>query len=130
MSATRRRLESHATSVEWGEFKGRRTGAAANAPLLLDRAGGCVLVLSGHVDVFAVRVENGEPVGQRHPLFRANTGEAVFAPDDAAPFKFLVVGVDETEIMHEMPDDDWARFTPDHLAAMIDRFIGGLSGSL
>ncbi len=131
MSADRRRrLENQAASAEWADLKGRRTSVSANAPLLLDRAGDCVLVLSGHVDVFAVRVENGEPVGQRHPLFRANAGEAVFALGDDAPFRFLAVGVDETEIMHGPPDDDLARLAPDHLAALLDRFVGSLSGSL
>lgn len=130
MSGNRRRLEDRAVSADWAGFKGRRTGAAANAPLLLADAGDGILVLQGHVDMFAVRVENGAPTGQRHSLFRAHAGEVVFGPDADAPFKFLAVGMDETEVLHGVSDDDLAGLAPDHLAAILDRFVGGLSGCL
>ncbi|MEX2312034.1 MAG: NHLP bacteriocin export ABC transporter permease/ATPase subunit, partial [Rhodospirillales bacterium] len=70
---------------------------------------------------------DGEVVGPRHPLFRAAAGEVVFGPDAGSTYKFLAVGVDGTEIINALKDSDFSRFDADHLGAIMDRYVGGLS---
>lgn len=123
----RRALEHLISSTNLTCTTGRRARIPATTPLLLASRDDTFFVLSGHVDLFAVRVEEGEVVGQRHPLFRATAGEIVFGPDAHAPFKFLAVGIDETEVVSKFRDEDFTRFEPSHLGALLDRFIGGLS---
>ena len=56
------------------EEEGTARQVGANRPLMLD-AGTVGYVRSGHVDLFAVRVEDGEPVGQRTHLLRLAAGD-------------------------------------------------------
>ena len=124
----RRMLESMIPSVDLTCTTGRRVRASANAPLLMSGRDDTFFILSGHVDIFAVRCDGDEPAGPRFPLYRAAAGEIVFGPQDDAPYKFLAVGVDDTEVVSRLTDGDFNRFDPDHLAALLDRFVGGLSG--
>lgn len=124
----RRTLEKLIPSVDLTCTTDRRTRLSANAPLLLSGRGASIYILSGHVDLFAVRLVDGEIAGARHPLYRAAAGEVVFAPDQGSPYKFLAVGVDGTEIVKSFGDADFSRFQADHLGAILDRFVGGLSG--
>src|SRR6266516_845362 len=56
---------------------GETIACSADSPFLLDAA--CVwYIVSGQVDVFTVRVSNGEPVGPRTRLLRASEGQALF----------------------------------------------------
>jgi len=94
-----------------------RLGAAqelgGDAPFLL--CGDDVwLVRSGHVDVFAVRLEDGEPAGSRTHLFRVEPDRPLFAVGDApadgrvvpaaygcgAHSQATLVPTDRTEVVH------------------------------
>ncbi len=69
--------------------------AAGNKPLFLSGAEGVWLVDSGAVDVFAVRVDNGEPAGVRMHLFRVESGQVLFGMDrenDGTGIRLLAVG--------------------------------------
>src|SRR5260221_11920719 len=46
-------------------------------PRLLDHSGHALQVTAGHVDVFAVSLEEGNLAGARHHLFRAESGEII-----------------------------------------------------
>lgn len=124
----RRALEKLIPSADLTCTTERRTRLSANAPLLLSGRDASIYILSGHVDLFAVRFVDGEISGARHPLFRAAAGEVVFAPDDESPYIFLAVGVDGTEIIKDFKGGDFSRFQTEHLGAILDRFVGGLSG--
>jgi NHLM bacteriocin system ABC transporter ATP-binding protein len=66
--------------------EGRLVELSGNKPLLLGDAAAVWAVYAGQVDVFAVEVRNGEPVGPRTHIFRATTGQALFG------ISFLVRG--------------------------------------
>jgi NHLM bacteriocin system ABC transporter ATP-binding protein len=58
--------------------EGRLVQVAGNRPVLLDDPELAWVVFSGYVDVFAVRLEDGKPVGARRHLFRSTDGAALF----------------------------------------------------
>ena len=51
---------------------------SARSPLLLDDPGTACRVVSGHVDLFAVELVEGEARGRRHGIGRVAAGEALF----------------------------------------------------
>ncbi len=76
------------TSDAWELFllrlrykEGRLLTVSGNQPLLLDDKESVWLVYSGLVDVFAVKIENGEAVGVRAHLFRGETGHLLLGMD-------------------------------------------------
>lgn len=78
------------TSDAWELFllrlrykEGRLLTVSGNQPLLLNEKDSAWLVYSGLVDVFAVKIENGEAVGARSHLFRAETGYLLLGMDTA-----------------------------------------------
>ena len=123
----RRALENMIPSVDLTCTTERRMHLSANAPVLMSNHDDTIYILSGHVDVFAVRLVGSEIAGARHPLFRATAGDVVFAPGGDATYKFLAVGGDGTEIVNGLKEADFSRFQPVHLGAILDRYIGGLS---
>jgi NHLM bacteriocin system ABC transporter ATP-binding protein len=75
-------------SADWELFllrlrhrEGRLVAVAGNQPILLDDPETVWVVFTGHVEVFAVRVEGGRAVGGRRHLFRADAGVALFGMD-------------------------------------------------
>lgn len=77
------------------EELGERVVAAANKPFLLDDPEVVWLVESGKLELFAVQVEKGEPVGARQHFLTVEAGEAAFGMDTARygmGSGFLVVG--------------------------------------
>jgi NHLM bacteriocin system ABC transporter ATP-binding protein len=72
-----------------------------NSTLLLTEENMVWTVHSGTVAVFAVAVQDGEPVGPRRYLFSCNVGEWLFGSDpktSAGQRSFLVVGLDDSEL--------------------------------
>ena len=128
MRMQRRVLETMIPSVDLTCTTERHVHVSANAPLLLSDRDDTIFILAGHVDVFAVRVKEDKITGPRYPLYRAAAGEVVFGPDAGSAYKFLAVGIDGTKIVNALKDEDFVRFKDEHLSAIIDRFIGSLSG--
>ena len=122
----RRSLETLLDSIDVPSLGGDVRSIGGNTPIALSRPDSTVLVLEGHVDVFAVRADAAGSGGQRHALFRAAVGEMVFGPHHEATYMFLVVGVDGTRVVLNHDGSVLDRFAPHHLAAMLDRFIVGL----
>src|SRR5260221_8701106 len=57
---------------------GRIIEVAGNEPVLLNDEQSAYIVYAGQVDVFAVKIEDGEPAGTRSHLFRAETRHGLF----------------------------------------------------
>ena len=57
--------------------------AGGNNPVLLDRGDRVWVVDQGHVEVFSVGMENGEPTGARAHVFTAQPGDLLFGIDPA-----------------------------------------------
>ena len=130
---TQRTLEHYLQDMELASLGGEIRVIGANAPVLLTDTEPALLVVEGHVDVFVVELENGQPVGQRHSLFRTTAGEILFGmpettdPEGNARFALMAVGVAGTKVLDNISLDDCGQLKPQHLAALLDRFIGGLS---
>lgn len=101
----------------------------ANTPILLDRLDKALFVLEGHVDVFAVQIKDGLPIGQRHTLFRATTGDLLFGmpvsaiSDHQNAFALLAVGVAGTEILDDISLSSCQSLGTEDFGAFLDRFI-------
>jgi len=132
----RRTLEQYCQDMDVDQLAGERRTVGSNAPLLLRNSRHGILVLDGHVDVFAVRFENGVVVGPRHSLFRATAGEILFGladPDEqeiSSDFALMAVGVSGTIVLDRVSIDACRNLEGAHLAALLDRFIAGLCLSI
>ena len=72
---------NHAAPASIAELFGREGVAAdtgANHPFLLNDPHSVWRVAAGHVDVFAVPLEEGAPAGRREHLFRVPCGYLLF----------------------------------------------------
>lgn len=65
-------------------------------PILLDHHGHVLVVVAGHIDIFAVDVDAGQ-YGSRHHLFRIESGDIVpDLPESAGGLRFIAVGTEGT----------------------------------
>lgn len=70
---------------------GEEMSVEAGRPLLISDPEQVLLVLSGHIDLFLVDIEAGEPVGARFHLFRVKNSQAVFEISSGAHTEQAVV---------------------------------------
>lgn len=126
----RRALETLLQPIDVGSLEGEVQSIGANKPILLDRPEMSVLVLAGFVDVFAVRPDAEGNNGHRHSLYRAAAGEMVFGPELNATYRYLAVGVEGTRVLLNTDGLLADRFPPDHLAAILDRYVVGMTKDL
>lgn len=128
----KRALEHLLQKLDLTILDGKRRVIGANMPILLDDLNKAMFVLEGHVDVFAVRIKDGIPVGQRHALFRATKGEMLFGmpvvemADNQNVFALMAVGVSGTEIFDDTSLSCCQHLSTEHFGALLDRYIGGL----
>jgi NHLM bacteriocin system ABC transporter ATP-binding protein len=104
-----------------------------NQPFLLNQSGQVRLVQSGAVAVFAVRLNQGEPVGLRQYLFTVEAGSTLVgtaASSDSDQqhqnqFGLLAVALEQTELM------DWSLFDlpPTKAYPLIEDWIGRLGST-
>lgn len=88
--------------LKLGYKLGRFVKAGSNKPILLNDPQTVWLVYSGAVDLFAIRLENNEPVGTRRHLFRAEAGAALFGMNLQAYNRgvgLLMVGLADTQLV-------------------------------
>ena len=64
-------------SIDIDQLGGERQAAEGNAPLLLEDVDSAVLVLDGHLDVFAVSFSEDGRIDRRYSLYRAHQGDLV-----------------------------------------------------
>lgn len=128
----RRGLEQQLAEVDLSRLGGERRVLGANTPVELSSPDSALVVLSGQVDVFAVKLANGQSKGQRHPLFRAAAGEILvgMAPVEGAGgddrYVMIAVGAAGTDVLTGVSLDRLHNLPPSHLGALLDRFVGGL----
>jgi len=94
-----------------GPAGGRVVKAEGHQPFLIGSPGDAWLVTAGHVDVFAVQLENGEPKGAREHFLSVDEGDLILGIDFnrfGIGYGFLAVGVSGTVLCH---------FNWDHLPA-------------
>ncbi len=126
---------------------GTRRVVGSNSPVLLHEPDKALLIIAGEMDVFAIKCKDGQPVGQRHALFRATAGEIIFGlpgTTSAAEsgvesavestvekgketYCLLAVGIEGTEIIDNFSLADLATLAPDHIGSLLDRYIAALS---
>jgi NHLM bacteriocin system ABC transporter ATP-binding protein len=98
--------------------------AEANTPILLAGPGQGVSVVAGAVDVFAVRLQEGTPLGARHPVYRAYRDDVVAGLPPEAGIGFLIVGglgalVRDVSVDGILRDPAWADPIERHVASML-----------
>jgi NHLM bacteriocin system ABC transporter ATP-binding protein len=109
--------------------------AGSDRPLLL--AGDSVWwVEAGNLDVFAIRLDGGEPHGRRRHLFRVEAGRAVFPCDGTAEagVGLLAVGTHGTRL-RRLPRERAESLTRDaairpEISALVDEWVETASGAV
>ena len=110
----------------------RLTRVGSHQPFLLDEPDSVWLVYAGKVDVFAVEMQDGQPVGIRRHVLRAEAGQAIFGMDvGTSGIRLLASGVAGAQVLkleqarlRELAQD------PAHTADVIpllDHWVSGLS---
>ncbi|MBN2305615.1 MAG: NHLP bacteriocin export ABC transporter permease/ATPase subunit [Anaerolineae bacterium] len=97
----------NSTSDEWELFllnlryrQANLVTRSGNEPFLLDGADRAWVVYNGKVDVFAVQIAEGEPVGARRHLFRVDTGQLLLGVNlDRWEIGLLAVCTPDTQIL-------------------------------
>jgi NHLM bacteriocin system ABC transporter ATP-binding protein len=116
---------------------GRLVRRGSRDPILLDDRQVVWVVYAGRVDVFAVPVDDGEVVGVRRHLFRAEAGQAVFGMDlehSGRGVALLAVGGPETELIRvkrsRLEGLAQNRESREEVAFLIDGWVEGLSSGI
>lgn len=111
--------------------------AGGNRPILLTDPEISWVVYTGHLDIFAVRLHQGEASGVRTHLFRVSAGQAVFGISQQStlpPIALLAVGGNQTRVLQVRTQrlQALAREADFRLplAAMVDHWVQGLSNAL
>ncbi|OHB67469.1 MAG: NHLP bacteriocin export ABC transporter permease/ATPase subunit [Planctomycetes bacterium RBG_13_63_9] len=106
---------------------------AGNRPLVLDDPQRVGMVAVGHVDVFAVPLENGQPSGARVHVCRAEVGQLFFGtqPERATGLGLIAVGTPDSQVL-ELPRASLQELDgdPAELAALLDAWIEGLTAGV
>jgi len=122
----------NALHIDTTELAGHYRSIGANTPILLNDLNKVTFIQEGSVDVFAIRVKEGIPYGQRHPLYRAEAGEMLFGLEDNKTgfqddcFSLIAVGVTGTEVLENVSLDNFQKQNLKFQSATINRFIEGL----
>ncbi len=83
------------------EAEGQACQARTGQPLWLYGTDRLWLLASGKVDVFLTRIENGQPSGALHPLFRAQASALLFGmpPAPGGDWGMVAVGLPDTRLL-------------------------------
>jgi len=113
----------------------RLTRVGSHQPFLLDEPDSVWIVYAGKVDVFAVEVRDGQPIGIRRHLLRAEAGQAVFGMKvGTSGIRLLASGVAGTQLfkLEQARLRELAR-DPAHTAdvlSLLDHWVSGLSSGI
>jgi NHLM bacteriocin system ABC transporter ATP-binding protein len=100
-------------------------------PKLLDHHSHVLQITAGHVDVFATRQTETTPIGARHHLFRAESGEIILPLQEAfgasgSDIRVIAVGSPGSEALL-VPREDFRSF--DVVSIWISRLAGLIAGA-
>ncbi|WP_409189321.1 hypothetical protein [Bradyrhizobium sp. RDM4] len=98
-------------------------------PIRLDHHGHVLEVVAGHLDIFAVDVEDGE-YGSRHHLFRIESGDVVpdlpaLAVSAGRGVSFIAVGTDSTRASAHARSDRTSAAQATRWIERLARFVAG-----
>jgi len=104
----------------------RSTGA--NEPIVLHGMDEVLQVVHGHIDVFAIRMEDGSPRGERFPIYRARPGDLIMGlpvlnDTTEALFALVAVGTLGSRIRQDV---DLYALPPSEIAERLDRMTADL----
>ncbi|MGE3804428.1 MAG: NHLP bacteriocin export ABC transporter permease/ATPase subunit [Gemmataceae bacterium] len=99
--------------------------AGSNRPFLLDGSFSLWHVVAGTVDVFAVRLDQGEPSGARQHLCRIEAGQFLFGFPEKHDFGLLAVCLPGTTLRQVPADkiEELSTRSGDELAAALDAWL-------
>lgn len=123
---------TNALHIDAASLVGQQRSIGANTPILLNDLTKVTFIKEGSVDIFAIRVKDGIPFGQRHPLYRAQAGEMLFALEEKCItsledcFSLIAVGVTGTEVLENISLANFQQQSLDYQSRTINRFIEGL----
>ncbi|MBN1219847.1 MAG: NHLP bacteriocin export ABC transporter permease/ATPase subunit [Anaerolineae bacterium] len=117
--------------------EGRLVETGGNQPFLLNDPAMAWVVFTGKIDVFAVRLQNGEPVGTRTYLFSVQPGRALFGLDLSRADRgvgLLAVGVGLTEVVRlpltRLQELAQEPELTELVADLLQHWVAGLSASM
>lgn len=119
------------------EQQGRPLAADGSCPFLLTDSQSVWLVCSGKIDLFAVVIEQGQPVGPRRPMFRMEAGHALFGMEPERQDRgvgLLAVGHPGTHL-RQLARAQLQQRTHDptlaaQVARLVERWVQDLSSAL
>ena len=121
---TRAIAEFSVPAKEDREAAGELVALDASTPLRLDGTYSGWLVRSGHVDLFAVALDENKPTGMRHPLCQISAGNLIAGFDaTGAGHTIVAVGRLGTSVT-PMTRDQLDAWPLDKRAKLIERWIG------
>ncbi|MGK5094264.1 NHLP bacteriocin export ABC transporter permease/ATPase subunit [Deltaproteobacteria bacterium TL4] len=130
-------MQDSQTSQGSGQTTDLFLPVSGNTPFLLNNYDGVFIIQSGDVDVFSVRVHNGESEGPRNYLFSLSEGDALFGIRSqllGQYYGILVVGKRGTTLLHlqEFLLHQMSESTDNHLKIInwVDGWITALSESV
>ena len=101
----------------------------AATPLRLDGGRGWWLVQSGMVDLFAVALDRGEPVGRRYPLCRISAGEVIAALPVDTDHTVIAVGHLDTSLV-PLARENVAAWPAGKQAELIDHWLEAVAAAV
>jgi len=122
-----------AADLEFWLQNGSILDGDSNAPILLNQGRRAWLVLSGGMDIFAVRLAGGQAVGVRVHLFRVAAGQAFWELEGAAEQKvaLLAVALPETRLaeidQEHIRDLSRQPVTAEKIRELLEKWLTGLS---
>ena len=133
------KLASIADSIAWmvENIPGSTLSAEGHEPFFIENENHAWLVLSGHIDLFAVAVEDGAPTGQREHFLSTEENSLLVGMDFESigtGHAFLAVGSPGTRVFRfNFPDlVEPGVLEEDHseaLASLIDVWLTNLAGA-
>jgi ATP-binding cassette subfamily C protein len=117
--------------------EGRMVPVEGNKPLVLDDPDRVFVVYTGRIDLFSVRMEDGQSISSRRHVLSAETGQLLFGMDPAAVVEglgLLATGVPGTRVLHMERSRLYAlagevEFS-DLVSAMVDAWVAALSARI
>ena len=104
-----------------------------NSPLVLDDPQRVWMVAVGCVDIFAVPLEDGQPVGTRTHVHRVEVGQLLFGgrPDEETGLGLIAVGIPGSQVL-ELPRASLQELQgdPTELSTLVDAWVEGMTAGM